>query len=218
MRRQELHPRTAVINKAQKNQSKIARNKALTWLAATFPEAFNTTTRIRPLKINIIQDIFDYLKTEPASDISLSKIREALVVFTRRLDYLACLKARESRIDLLGNPIAAVTAEDAEKAAQKIKKRIEKNTKNASKSQLDTSHSSTLKLSYSPVNRANSVESDPHYIERPPMFSSQSTTVSASKVSATTIKHKSARQFDPDAVARLKEKLGLSRQTKELVE
>ncbi|HRD69353.1 MAG TPA: activator of prop osmoprotectant transporter, partial [Legionella sp.] len=45
MRKQELHPRTAVLNKTQKNQSKKARSDALIWLAAQFPNAFDNSIR-----------------------------------------------------------------------------------------------------------------------------------------------------------------------------
>src|SRR5262245_21314590 len=103
MRKQELHPRTAVINKAQKNKSKKARTDALLWLAANFPAAFDNSLRIRPLKIGIMDDILLYADKAEEVGISKSKLREAVVLFTRRLDYLACLKLRELRIDLQGN-------------------------------------------------------------------------------------------------------------------
>ncbi len=126
MRKQELHPRTAVINKSQKNKSKNARSEALAWLAATFPPAFDNTLYISPLKIGIMADILKHADKAAEAGISNSKLREAVVLFTRRLDYLICLKSREMRIDLEGNPVSQVTEEEAECAAQKIKKRVEK--------------------------------------------------------------------------------------------
>ncbi|MDI1352614.1 MAG: ProQ/FinO family protein, partial [bacterium] len=124
MRKQELHPRTAVLNKNQKNLSKKARTDALAWLAATFPLAFDNTLRINPLKAGIMDDILEHAEHAAENGISKSKLREAVVLFTRRLDYLACLKAREMRIDLQGNSMVAVTDEEAEHASLKIKKRI----------------------------------------------------------------------------------------------
>lgn len=197
MRRQELHPRTAVINKAQKNLSKQARNTALIWLAATFPQAFDNTLCIRPLKVGIMDDVLLHADKAIAAGISRSKLREAVVLFTRRIDYLACLKAREMRVDLEGNAIITVTEQEAEKAALKIKKRIEKAVKNARKT-------AVTKPCYKN-------EADPHYLERPPMFSAQSATAANNKTASVIVKHKSSRAFDPEAVARLKEKLGLSR-------
>lgn len=48
------------------------------------------------------------------------------MLFTRRLDYLACLKLREMRIDLQGNDVGEVSAEEAEYAAAKIKNVLKK--------------------------------------------------------------------------------------------
>ncbi|OEH47560.1 RNA chaperone ProQ [Legionella parisiensis] len=142
MRRQELHPRTAVINKAQKNKSKKARTDALLWLAANFPAAFDNSLRIRPLKVGIMDDILLFADKAEEVGISKSKLREAVVLFTRRLDYLACLKLREMRVDLHGNEFGAVSEEEAEHAAAKIKKRVEKSVRNARKVQTEKSTSS----------------------------------------------------------------------------
>lgn len=206
MRRQELHPRTAVLNKAQKNKSKKARNEALLWLAATFPQVFDNTLRIRPLKIGIMDDILAVADKAEEFGISKSKLREAVVIFTRRIDYLTCLKAREMRIDLDGNSVSVVTEDEAEKAAIKIKKRVEKSARNARKLvPTKTSSSSSQSLPQ---------ETPSYFPERAPAFSIQNQAASAPRP-AVVVTHKPSRQFDPDAVARLKEKLGLSRKAQE---
>lgn len=206
MRRQELHPRTIIVNKTQKLQSKQAKKNALIWLATKFPQAFDTSLSIQPLKIGIIDDILQYSTEAAQEGFSRSKLREALVLFTRRIDYLTCLKAREMRIDLWGNLIEPVTDEEAENAALKIKKRIEKSAKNARK--LSALAKDTQVDSSRPrVNRAVSapfhpVPSEANYFDNLP----------AEPVKAMPIiKHKTTRAFDPKAVARLKEKLGLTR-------
>lgn len=147
MRKQELHPRTAVINKNQKNKSKKARSDALLWLASNFPAAFDNSLCIRPLKVGIMEDILLHADKAAECGISKSKLREAVVLFTRRLDYLACLKLREIRVDLHGNEVAEVSADEADHAAAKIKKRVEKSVRNARKimaektvSQFSTNH------------------------------------------------------------------------------
>lgn len=210
MRRQELHPRTAIINKAQKNSSKKSRNAALIWLAATFPQIFDNSLLIRPLKVGIMDDILVYADQAEAAGISRSKLREAVVIFTRRIDYLACLKAREMRVDLQGEAVAEVTEEEAERASSKIKKRVEKSARNARKNLADKiphySQKSTSQPSYQTIR-----EFTPKYPERAPAFSSQNPVSQTTRASSVVVKHKTARQFDPDAVARLKEKLGLSR-------
>ncbi|MDI9818954.1 MULTISPECIES: ProQ/FinO family protein [unclassified Legionella] len=211
MRRQELHPRTAILNKTQKNKSRSARNEALQWLAATFPLAFDNSLRIRPLKIGIMEDILSHADKAADAGISRSKLREAVVLFTRRIDYLTCLKAREMRIDLLGNPVSLVTEEEAERAALKIKKRIEKSARNARKVLAGKTAAPTPK---SLTTNYGSQDVNP-YPERAPAFHAQNPATSPRP--AVLVKHKASRQFDPDAVARLKEKLGLSRKTQKEV-
>lgn len=220
MRRQELHPRTAVLNKTQRNQSKKARNEALLWLAATFPQVFDNSLRIHPLKIGIMDDILAYADKAAEFGISKSKLREAVVLFTRRIDYLTCLKAREMRVDLEGHPVAVVTEEEAERASIKIKKRVEKSARNARKNLTSkTSGFPSTKPSVQQSFQA-SLEGMSPYPERAPAFSIQNTGQTP-RSAAVVVKHKTSRQFDPDAVARLKEKLGLSRKnetSKETVE
>ncbi|AMP88301.1 ProQ/FINO family protein [Legionella pneumophila] len=224
MRKQALHPRTAVINKAQKNQSKRARSDALLWLAANFPEAFDNSLRIRPLKIGIMSDILQHAEKAEQVGISKSKLREAVVLFTRRLDYLACLKAREVRIDLQGNPVAEVTEEEAEHASMKIKKRVEKSVKNARKQVsgkvVTHSHVNNQQSTISSIKPINSIDSHPEpvlpvYPLRSSAYTSQNTAMQSAKPSSVVVKHKAPKQYDPDAVARLKEKLGLSRKAEE---
>ncbi|MBI2786472.1 MAG: ProQ/FinO family protein [Legionella longbeachae] len=225
MRKQELHPRTAVINKAQKINSKKARTDALLWLAANFPLAFDNSVQIRPLKAKIMDDILFYADKAAEVGISKSKLREAVVIFTRRLDYLACLKLREMRVDLQGNEVSEVTAEEADYAATKIKKRVEKSVKNARKimSEKNTNQASTNLQSTSFHSKiANQSSSSDDYLPTYPARPVYSTpTVQMPPRATVVVKHKTTKQYDPDAVARLKEKLGLSRtleEKKEIIE
>lgn len=202
MRKQALHPRTAGINSKQRSKSKQARFQALQWLADQFPEAFNTTECIRPLKIGIMEDILSYADQAASVEISKSKLREAIVVFTRRMDYLACLKAQEMRIDLQGQPTTAVTIEEAEKASLKIKKRIEKsikNSKKASASNRSNNHPKSTSSMSKPL--------PPHQYPEPAIYAQASTP----KRTSPSITVKASRTYDPLAVARLKEKLGISK-------
>lgn len=206
MRKQQLHPRTAIINKKQKNQSKKLRCDALGWLVKEFPLAFDNQTSIRPLKLGIMKDILEYAEKAGKDGISKSKLREAVVLFTRRIDYLACLKAREVRIDLNGQPIDRVSDEDAERAAAKIKKRIEKNIKNIRKASNQSVGKPQRSSNYhsSMPHSSMSNYSEPHY---------SAAQQAASSGGSVKIKHKVSRRYDPAAVARLKEKLGLSPST-----
>ncbi len=215
MRKQELHPRTEVLNKTQKNQSQLARYEALRWLATTFPQVFDNSLRIRPLKIGIMKDILAYADQVADLPLSKSKLREAVVLFTRRIDYLTCLKAREERIDLEGKAVSVVTEEEAEKASTKIRKRVDKNARNARKNLANKNTASYPSRSAS--NQTPQVlpsDNFPQYPERAPAFSTQKASVSTPRPSVV-VTHKIPRQFDPIAVARLKEKLGIYRKAEE---
>lgn len=214
MRRQELHPHTAVINRAQKIHSKKTRLEALQWLSMKFPKAFDNSLKIQPLKIGIMTDILSYSEEAQRAGFSKSKLREAVVVFTRRIDYLTCLKARNQRIDLEGNPVALVTEEEALKATHKIKKRIEKSMRNARKTgtkkigSSGTGITANWTVPLSPL-------TDPHQFERKPLYSMPEP---QSQARSPVIKHKSARPFDPDAVARIKQRLGLKQKKEEIMD
>ncbi len=214
MPRNELHPRTALINKKQKILSKLARQQALAWLAAHFPAVFDTTLSIQPLKKGIMHDILQYASEKADPSISFSKIREAVVAFTRRIDYLTCLKNREMRVDLNNHPVELVTEEEAEKAASTIKKMVEKSARNARREAREKSQSPY------PVMRPVAHRSaTPHaynaaiavHNNKPAIYSTANTTAPKSAV---TITHKSTRTFDSEALtrARLKSKLGLAKE------
>ncbi len=116
-----IHPTTKEVNRKQIEESNTAKMEALNWLSTTFPEAFDTEHRVRPLKKGIMDDIFAYLDRNPECDFSRSKLREAVVIFTRRMEYLVCLKCRNNRIDLDGKFAGEVTEDESENAAEKIK-------------------------------------------------------------------------------------------------
>lgn len=217
-RRQELHPRTAAINKTQKNHSKKSRLEALQWLAATFPKAFDTTRSIHPLKIGILEDILVHAEAAAALGISRSKIREALAFFIRGVAYKTCVKQGGMRIDLDGNPTTAVTKQEAENAANIIKKQVDKSLRHTRKTlghKTVTNYGvrpqgSKSSPSQPPIHAYASSDPSPQYIERTPLYNPSNTNNNTNKAATVIITHKSTRQYDPQAVARLKEKLGLS--------
>lgn len=216
MRKQELHPRTAAINRTQKIQAKQSRVDAIAWLAKKFPEAFDNSNIIRPLKCGIMQDILQYAEEAEKEGISKSKLRQAVVIFTRRIDYLTCLKAREARVCLLGTAVETVSDDDAARAALKIKKRVEKGIKNAKKAAAVPVRAAPTSKPFNLSTYVNSEVAATYYSSSDrtdiPGFTPPS---HAAKVSSVIVKHKPTRQFDPDAVARLKAKLGLQSQRTE---
>ena len=208
MSKQALHPLTEKINKKQKAKAKQLRTDALHWLAKTFPQAFDDSASIHPLKTGIMKDILTHAETAAAAGISITKLREAVIVFTRKIDYLTCLKAREMRIDLEGNPTVFVTEEEATQAADKIKKHIDKCAKIAKQNALEQcmpAAKSMLPSGAQLTQNSATYSRDMDYDHR---FAATQAPIRAATV---VIKHKSNKPFDPDAVARLKEKLGLTR-------
>lgn len=122
----ELHPTTVMVNNVQREKSREAVRHVLTWLSTTFPKAFNVEGAIRPLKVGIFEDILAHAEQHEGLPCSKSKLRKALVVFTRRMEYLTCVKMRDKRIDLNGEEIEEVSEDGAQLAVQRIKKTIEK--------------------------------------------------------------------------------------------
>lgn len=206
MRKQALHPRTASINSKQKTQAKLARQQALCWLVATFPHAFDNSVQIQPLKTGIMDDILAHADSAALAGISKSKLREAVVLFTRRVDYLACLKAQETRIDLYGHPVEPVTTEEALHASLKIKKRIEKGIRNTRKTPVVKTVPSHTKAPFTPQVATKPLP--PHQYPESATYAQNTPTP---KRATTSVTIKPSRTYDPSAVARLKEKLGLSR-------
>lgn len=200
MKNKELHPRTAIINNKQKNICRLARLKALQWLAKRFPKAFDTSEQINPLSIGVIDEILAFANEAEIEGISKSKLRQAIVVFTRRIDYLASLKAGGLRFNLLGEICGVVTEEQANAAAQKIKKRVEKSIRNHKKSFVNESFHA----------RHNGDFSSQRYVDKEIDFSPKKTEI--------VFKTKTSKAVDPSAVERLKSKLGLAMRKDEISE
>jgi ProP effector len=187
MKKRIAIPNSTSISK-QKNQSRHARFQALRWMSQRFPQAFNIENNIHALQLGMMQELLNYADEAEAAGISKAKLREALVIFTRRLDYLACLKAQGPRINLLGEVVGYVTVEEANMAAVKIKKWIEKCQKHQRRSKLSKDY-----------------DWDPVMAREP--YSEQ---VKAQKPVEIVIKSKAAKTLDANAVNRLRLKLGLS--------
>ena len=208
-----IHPTTKEVNRRQVELSNQAKIEALNWLSQTFPEAFNTEHRVRPLKKGIMDDIFAYLDDKPECDFSRSKLREAVVMFTRRMEYLVCLKCRNNRIDLQGKFTGEVSEEEAENAVEKIKiytsDGYEKN-KQAHRHLVREPR----KAAFEPKQNPQTFTAPAH----PPQMVSDNGLASAVSTpdikTQVTIKRKIAKKIDPEAVARMKAKLGIAKDDK----
>ncbi len=213
---ENIHPTTVDVNRRQIEQSNKSRVDTLKWLAETFPEAFDTEVRVRPLKKGIMQDIFDYLEDKPDNSISNSKLRETVVMFARRMEYLVCLKCRNDRVDLNGKFAGEVTLEESELAAQKIKQHlhnsIERNTSEDAK--FDKSYSKAKPKPYFKDKSLDNISARPTYRndDSSMMSAAQSSaSTTASTQTQVTIKRKISKRIDPEAVARFKAKLDIDK-------
>ena len=87
-------------------------------LAATFPQCFAVyQLRRRPLKVGIHHDIIAKVEIDPR------ELRRALRLYVHNDGYLRGMRVGIPRIDLDGNPVGAVTAEQAKQAADELKRR-----------------------------------------------------------------------------------------------
>lgn len=169
--------------KAQANQLRV---ETLNWLAKTFPEAFDTRHRIRPLKIGIMKDVLDYAQTLENKPFSNSKLRQAVVMFTHRIDYLTAVKLKNPRIDLYGQVVEEITDKQAKNARALIEWQMDKMTLRYQEKEMIKP---VLKTSESKVANDGAAAS--------------------TSIPNVIIKRKFSRSVNSETMNRLKEKLGL---------
>jgi ProP effector len=90
-----------------------------------FPLAFPkriSEVKPRPLKIGINQDLVAALRAA-GHEISMCATRRMMAYWCSRSFYLNAFKSAEQRIDLQGQPVAAVTAEEKEIAKKQLLER-----------------------------------------------------------------------------------------------
>ncbi|MCR5085429.1 MAG: ProQ/FINO family protein [Succinivibrionaceae bacterium] len=95
--------------------------KVLERLYELFPKAFvrEGGGECHPLKVGVVDDLRERIKAYP--DLTITKVREALHLYTTRLRYLHCLFTEPKRVDLDGNPVEEVSKEHADFAREKFK-------------------------------------------------------------------------------------------------
>ncbi len=104
----------------------MSKKKALIEALATkFPKAFPADPQaIRPLKIGIDADI-----RKACPDLDEKLLQQVLASHTQRYSYLKALARGGQRIDLQGNPVETITAEAIAKAKEKLKERLNPESK-----------------------------------------------------------------------------------------
>ncbi|MBN9229983.1 MAG: protein convertase [Legionella sp. 40-6] len=116
----------------------VKRDKLLIieWLIEHFPSAFfKKSTQVRPLKIGIFDDIIDFYERLDSPPFSKKSLREALSYYSASPAYLNCQKEHAARVDIYGNEVDLVTAEQARYAHQRFQERYNKKKENHPKNQ-----------------------------------------------------------------------------------
>ncbi|UDG79605.1 RNA chaperone ProQ [Candidatus Steffania adelgidicola] len=101
------------------NQPKFNGNKEIiVFLAKRFPLCFAATGEKRPLKIGIFHDILKRMEDE--KNISKTKLRSALRLYTSTWRYLYGITCGIQRVDLDGNLCGAIETQHIEHARRKL--------------------------------------------------------------------------------------------------
>ncbi len=96
-------------------------------LKAHFPHCFKELKEIQPLKIGIKQDLVKHLSSR--EDIVISDkacMVNSLAYYVNSIAYHKSMVAGAMRLDLEGNPVTAVTAEEANYSAECRKSKLQK--------------------------------------------------------------------------------------------
>lgn len=101
------------------NQPKLNSSKeVIAFLAESFPQCFCTEGEAKPLKIGIFQDIVERVPEE--SQISKTRLRSALRLYTSSWRYLHGIKAGAKRVDLDGNACGELDEQHVEHARKQL--------------------------------------------------------------------------------------------------
>jgi ProP effector len=110
--------------------SKSAYIQTLDWLVATFPNAFSRKPKeIKPLKIGILEDIYQHLDNLNYPEFSKQDIKQAIQFYSSSPMYLNCQKEDCARVDLFGQEVDVVNHEQAKYAQLRFEqKQLQKQT------------------------------------------------------------------------------------------
>lgn len=113
----------------QQNLVKKEKQIIINWLIEHFPNAFfKKSNEVRPLQIGIFEFILEFYERLESPPFSKKALREALSYYSSSPAYLICQKESTARVDLYGNEVDVVTAEQAQYAHQRFQQRyINKN-------------------------------------------------------------------------------------------
>jgi len=105
------------------------------WLIEHFPHAFfKKNHQIKPLQIGIFHDITTFYDgMENAPPFTKQALKEALGYYSSSPAYLTCQKIDAARVDLYGNEVDTVNADQAKYAYQRYQQRYQKQAREPDK-------------------------------------------------------------------------------------
>ena len=94
------------------------------WLVETFPKAFSRVRKqVKPLQLGIIEDVMDIYERLDVPPFSRKRLRSGLNFYTSSKAYLQAQVEGAWRVNILGQPVEAVSKEQAQYAADKLSAR-----------------------------------------------------------------------------------------------
>lgn len=100
----------------------------INWLIEYFPNSFfKKGNQVKPLQIGIFDSIIEFYERLDNPPFSKKALREALSYYSSSPAYLTCQKEGTARIDLYGNEVDLVNAEQAQYAHQRFQQRYAAN-------------------------------------------------------------------------------------------
>ena len=116
-----------MMDKQEVNAIKKDKLQIIDWLIEHFPGAFfKKGNQIKPLKIGIFDDIIDFYERLDSPPFSKKALRDALSYYSASPSYLNCQKENAARVDIYGNEVDTVTADQAKYAFQRYQERYNK--------------------------------------------------------------------------------------------
>ncbi|MCC5792989.1 MAG: ProQ/FinO family protein [Legionellaceae bacterium] len=109
---------------SEEQHAKKDKHLVIDWLIEHFPHAFfKKAKQIKPLQIGIFDEILAFYERLEHPPFSKKALREALNYYSSSPAYLNCQKVDTARVDLYGNEVDIVTAEQAKYAWQRYQQR-----------------------------------------------------------------------------------------------
>lgn len=98
----------------------------LEWLITFFPNTFSKKNKeVKPLKIGILEDIYSFYDCLKHPEVSKTDIKQAIQHYSASLTYLACQKENTARVDIYGQEVDVVNAEQAKYAQTRYEQKMQ---------------------------------------------------------------------------------------------